>query len=95
MMMAALEEQMVTSQPTTPLGRSLRFGRCAGALAVLHTNAIIDDATVRMSLPEAGLSPAHLKCMWTRLLQKHEDPRLARPAKSSARGGRLALASAA
>jgi HD-like signal output (HDOD) protein len=95
MMMAALEEQMVTSQPTTSLGRSLRFGRCAGALAVLHTNAIIDDATVRMSLPEAGLSPAHLKCMWTRLLHKHEDPRLARPAKSSARGGRLALASAA
>src|SRR3569833_1506561 len=95
MMMAALEEQMVASEPTTPLGRSLRFGRCAGALAVLHTDAIIDDATVRMSLPEAGLSAAHLKCMWTRLLQKHEDPRLARPAKSSARGGRLALASAA
>jgi hypothetical protein len=48
-----------------------------------------------MSLPEAGLSPAHLKCMWTRLLQKHEDPRLARPAKNPVRGGRLALASAA
>ncbi|HEY6922187.1 MAG TPA: HDOD domain-containing protein [Steroidobacteraceae bacterium] len=94
-MMGALEEQMVASEPTTPLGRSLRFGRCAGALAVLHTNGIIDDATVRMSLPEAGLSPAHLKCMWTRLLQKHEDPRLARPTKSAARSGRLALASAA
>ena len=38
--------------------------------------AVIDDATVRMSLPEAGLSPAHLKCMWTRLLHKHEDPRI-------------------
>ena len=95
MMMAALEEQMVTSEPTTPLGRSLRFGRCAGALAVLHTNGVVDDATVRMSLPEAGLSAAHLKCMWTRLLQKHEDPRLSRPAKSSARAGRLTLASAA
>jgi HD-like signal output (HDOD) protein len=78
LMLAALEEQMVDSEPTTPLGRSLRFGRCAGALAVLHTNSIIDDATVRLSLPEAGLSPAHLKCMWSRLLHKHEDPRTAR-----------------
>ena len=75
LMLAALEEQVVSSEPTTPLGRSLRFGRCAGALAVLHTNALIDDATVRQSLPEAGLSPPHLKLMWTRLLQQHEDPR--------------------
>jgi HD-like signal output (HDOD) protein len=78
LMLGALEEQMVTSEPTTPLGRSLRFGRCAGALAVLHTNALIDDATVRLSLPPAGLSPAHLKCMWTRLLNKQEDPRVSR-----------------
>jgi HD-like signal output (HDOD) protein len=77
-MLAALEEQMVVSEPATPLGRSLRFARCAGALAVLHTNSIIDDATVRLSLPAAGLSPAHLKCMWTRLLHTHEDPRTAR-----------------
>jgi HD-like signal output (HDOD) protein len=95
LMMAALEEQMVASEPTTPLGRSLRFGRCAGALAVLHTNALVDDATVRLSLPDAGLSPSHLKCMWLRLLQKHEDPRLTRPAKSPARPSRLALAPAA
>ena len=77
LMLAALEEQIVDSEPTTPLGRSLRFGRCAGALAVLHTNSIIDAASVRLSLPEAGLSPAHLKCMWTRLLNEHEDPRMA------------------
>lgn len=76
-LLAALEEQMAVSEPATPLGRSLRFARCAGALAVLHTNAVIDDATVRLSLPEAGLSPAHLKCMWTRLLHEHEDPRTA------------------
>jgi hypothetical protein len=95
LMMAALEEQMVTAEPTTPLGRSLRFGRCAGALAVLHTNAIIDDTTVRQSLPDAGLSPTHLKSMWLRLLQKHEDPRLARPTKSPGRSGRLQLAPAA
>jgi HD-like signal output (HDOD) protein len=78
LMLAALQEQMVASEPTTPLGRSLRFGRCAGALAVLHTNSIIDDATVRLSLPEAGLSASHLKCMWTRLLQQQEDPRMVR-----------------
>jgi HD-like signal output (HDOD) protein len=94
LMLAALEEQMLAAEPTTPLGRSLRFGRCAGALAVLHTNTIIDDATVRLSLPEGGLSPAHLKCMWARLLQKHEDPRLQRAVKDATRG-RVALASAA
>jgi len=75
-MLAALEEQMSPAEPTTPLGRSLRFGRIAGALAVLHTNSLIDDDQVRMSLPEAGLSPAHLRSMWTRLLRKHEDPRM-------------------
>jgi len=78
LMLAALEEQTVAAEPTTPLGRSLRFGRIAGALAVLHANSIVDDATVRLSLPEAGLSPAHLKCMWSRLLNELEDPRLAR-----------------
>jgi HD-like signal output (HDOD) protein len=78
LMLAALEEQTVTAEPTTPLGRSLRFGRIAGALAVLHTNSIVDDTTVRLSLPEAGLSPPHMKCMWSRLLNELEDPRLAR-----------------
>ena len=73
LMLAALEEQMVASDPTTPLGRSLRFGRCAGALAVLRTNKVIDDATARLSLPDGGMSPAHLKCMWRRLLDKPEE----------------------
>jgi HD-like signal output (HDOD) protein len=72
LMLAGLEEQMVESEPTTPLGRSLRFGRCAGALAVLRTNSVIDDRTARLSLPEAGMSAAHLKCMWKRLLNKPE-----------------------
>ena len=72
-MLAALEEQMVTSEPTTPLGRSLRFGRCAGALAVLRKNSVIDDGTARLSLPEGGMSPAHIKCMWKRLLDNPED----------------------
>jgi HD-like signal output (HDOD) protein len=74
-MLAALEEQMTFAEPATPLGRSLRFGRHAGALAVLHTNSIIDDASVRISLPTSGLSPSHLECMLARLLRPHEDPR--------------------
>jgi HD-like signal output (HDOD) protein len=76
LMLAALEEQMVASDPTTPLGRSLRFGRCAGALGVLHTNSLIDDETVRLSLPEAGLSASHLRVLLTRLLRNQEDPRI-------------------
>lgn len=75
-MLAALEEQMVSgSEPATPLGRSLRFGRRAGALAVLHTNSIITDASLRASLPPSGLSPPHLESMLKRLLRPHEDPR--------------------
>jgi HD-like signal output (HDOD) protein len=73
LMLGALEEQMVTTEPTTALGRSLRFGRCAGALAVLRTNAVIDEATARQSLPDGGMSAAHLKCMWRRLLDKPEE----------------------
>jgi HD-like signal output (HDOD) protein len=73
LMLGALEEQMVSTEPTTALGRSLRFGRSAGALAVLRTNKRIDDATARQSLPDGGMSAAHLKCMWKRLLDKPEE----------------------
>lgn len=74
-MLAALEEQMASSEPATSLGRSLRFGRSAGALAVLHTNGIINAQSVRVSLPASGLSPSHLESMLKRLLRAHEDPR--------------------
>ncbi|HET9108119.1 MAG TPA: HDOD domain-containing protein [Steroidobacteraceae bacterium] len=74
-MLAALEEQMAASDPATPLGRALRFGRRAGALAVLHANSVINAESVRMSLPPSGLSPAHLESMVKRLLRPHEDPR--------------------
>ena len=85
-MLAALEEQMVPgSEPATPLGRSLRFGRRAGALAVLHANSIITDASLRASLPPSGLSPPHLESMLKRLLRPHEDPRtLASEVRSAA-----------
>ena len=80
-MLAALEEQMAASEPATSLGRSLRFGRRAGALAVLHADSIIDEASVRISLPPSGLSPAHLESMLRRLLRPHEDPRTLRRSK--------------
>ncbi len=67
---AALEEQMLSSssRPATGLGRSLRFGRRAGALALLYGNSLIDDTTVRQSLPETGQWPRHLDRVLTRLL---------------------------
>jgi HD-like signal output (HDOD) protein len=86
-MLAAIEEQMAPSEPATPLGRSLRFGRRAGALAVLHGNSIIDEASLRISLPSSGLSPAHLESMLKRLVRPHEDPRAlaSNPAKPARR----------
>jgi hypothetical protein len=88
-MLAALEEQMLASEPATPLGRSLRFGRRAGALAVLHGNAIIDEASLRVSLPQSGLSPAHRESMLKRLLRPHEDPRTLANNQINSRGRRL------
>ncbi|MGH8296620.1 MAG: hypothetical protein ACRETZ_14165, partial [Steroidobacteraceae bacterium] len=81
-MLAALEEQMASSEPATPLGRTLRFGRFAGALAVLHTNSIINAESLRASLPPSGLSPPHLEAMLKRLLGPHEDPRTVAKARS-------------
>jgi HD-like signal output (HDOD) protein len=81
-MLAALEEQMAPSEPATALGRSLRFGRRAGALAVLHAHAILNEESVRASLPPSGLSPSHLESMLRRLLRPHEDPRTAHKATS-------------
>ena len=78
-MLVALEEQMASSEPATPLGRSLRFGRRAGALAVLHASSIINAESVRTSLPPSGLSPSHLESMLRRLLLPHEDPRTLSP----------------
>jgi HD-like signal output (HDOD) protein len=81
-MLAALEEQMSPSEPATALGRSLRFGRRAGALAVLHAHGILNEESVRASLPPSGLSPSHLDSMLRRLLRPHEDPRTADTAAS-------------
>ena len=71
----ALGEQNGPAPASTPLGRSLRFGRLAGALAVLHANGAIDAAAVRSSLPESQLPAAHAEILLGKLLQPLQDPR--------------------
>ncbi len=70
--LAALAEQR---DPATPLGRSLRFGRLAGALAVLFGNGRIDNATARLSLPRGALPAGHHDTLLGKLLLPFQDPR--------------------
>jgi HD-like signal output (HDOD) protein len=65
--LAALDQQAGASPPLTPLGRALRFGRIVGALAVLHINGAIDDATAMSSFPQSSLAGAQLERMWERM----------------------------
>ena len=75
--LAALDEQGAGRSAPSALGRSVRFGRLAGALAVLHGNARLDPESVRLSLPRGGLSAAHTETLLTKLLQPFQDPRTA------------------
>jgi HD-like signal output (HDOD) protein len=65
--LAALERQADAAEPATPLGRSVRFGRTVGALAVLRINGAIDEATARASFPECSLAREQLERMWGRM----------------------------
>ncbi len=75
--LAALAEQTSPAVPPSALGRSLRFGRLAGALALLHANGQIHQATVRASLPPSALPAAHCDTLVTKLLLPFQDPRTA------------------
>jgi HD-like signal output (HDOD) protein len=75
--LAALAEQR---DPATPLGRSLRFGRLAGAIAVLYSNGRIDKATARLSLPRGALPAGHHDTLLGKLLLPFQDPRTGVPA---------------
>ena len=75
--LAALAEQR---DPATPLGRSLRFGRLAGAIAVLYGNGRIDKATARLSLPRGALPAGHHDTLLAKLLLPFQDPRTGVPA---------------
>jgi HD-like signal output (HDOD) protein len=65
--LAALEQQAGAAEPAAPLGRSLRFGRIVGALAVLAINGAMDDATASASFPQSSLAGAQLERMWARM----------------------------
>jgi HD-like signal output (HDOD) protein len=66
--LAALEDQRPdVAEPGSPLGRSVRFGRVAGALSVLRTNDVIDDDIGVASLAAAGGSGQRFERLWGRL----------------------------
>ena len=83
--LAALEQQASAAEPATPLGRSLRFGRIVGALAVLSINGAIDEATATSSFPQSFLAGEQLERMWVRLKAKPEDGAAKAPATAAGR----------
>jgi hypothetical protein len=70
--LAALEDQIpgTTMHEPTPLGRSLRFGRFMGALAVLNTKGIVDDDAAKAAMLANGAAGAHFERIWARLTAK-------------------------
>jgi hypothetical protein len=69
--LSGLDGQTIsTNRYPTALGRSVYFGRVAGALAVLRINDVIDDDTGKASVPATGMSESQLDRMWTRLTYK-------------------------
>ena len=69
--LAGLEGQCVsTTKYSSALGRSLYFGRVVGALAVLHLNHVVDDATAKASIPASAMPEPQIERMWTRLTPK-------------------------
>jgi HD-like signal output (HDOD) protein len=64
---ALAEQAPAPSGPESALGRSLRFGRLAGALSVLRTNDVIDDDIGRASFAAAGGTGSRLEKLWNRL----------------------------
>ena len=83
--LAALEQQADAPQTLAPLGRSLRFGRILGALAVLRIGGAIDDATARASFPDSSLAPEQLERMWSRIAT---EPSAGAPSTGSAKNTR-------
>jgi hypothetical protein len=73
--LAAFEQQAGAAEPATPLGRSLRFGRTVGALAVLCIHGAIDETIAAASFPHSSLSRAQLERMWVRLKTRAEGGR--------------------
>jgi HD-like signal output (HDOD) protein len=68
-MLDALADQVPGSsaEKRSPLGRSLHFGRLAGALAVLHANGDVDGEVAKATLHANEGASAQLDGIWTRL----------------------------
>jgi HD-like signal output (HDOD) protein len=81
--LAALAQQVDPAESAAPLGRSLRFGRTVGALAVLRINGVIDEPTARASLPQSALAGEQLERMWARIAKDPSPSREAASAKST------------
>jgi HD-like signal output (HDOD) protein len=86
--LAALEQQASAAEPVAPLGRSLRFGRIVGALAVLRINGVIDEATAWASFPRSSLGHEQLERMWVRMTRPGPDAN-ARRGETRADSGRF------
>jgi HDOD domain len=72
--LAALEQPAGAAEPVTPLGRSLRFGRIVGALAVLCINGMIDETTAAVSFPQSSLARPQVERMWVRINPQASPP---------------------
>jgi hypothetical protein len=71
----ALGEQLrgKPARPASSLGRSLKFGLVAGALAVLEANGVIDADTGLASLVAAGGIGPKFERLWARSTARRED----------------------
>jgi HD-like signal output (HDOD) protein len=71
----ALDEQLrgKPARPGSSLGRSLKFGLVAGALAVLEANGTIDADTGLASLVAAGGIGPKFERLWGRFTARRED----------------------
>lgn len=83
--LAALEQQAGETEPAAPLGRSLRFGRIVGALAVLRVNGAIDEATARASFPGSSLAREQMERMWARMTAEPSAARGPAPSRAVSR----------
>jgi len=70
--LTALEDQSSEQQPAaaTALGKSLRFGRYCGAVAVLRRAELLDDEGGKAALAAGGFDGADYERIWARLARQ-------------------------
>ncbi len=68
------QQSQNAAQQHTALGRSLHFGRIAGALAILNSNGDIDDDAAKATLRHLEGATPQLDGIWTRLSARAARP---------------------